>query len=108
MEFGSDFHCCEYTIGKSLLDIYKNTNLYISGRQALIDVVKANHWRCLWVPSYYCHDFLAIVSPYIHIKFYNYTPFEDVDKIVNNINYEKIILIFSCAYNCDGLLRIGD
>ena len=89
MEFGSDFHCCDYPIGNSLLNIYRDANLYIDGRQALIDVVKYNKWECLWVPSYYCYEFVYALNPYTQVKFYDFTPFEDLNQALNNITISK-------------------
>ena len=85
MEFGSDFHLCAYPIGKSILDIYQNANLYIDGRQALIDIVKQNQWERIWVPSYYCYEFVESIRPYIEVKYYNYTPFEDLNQALDKI-----------------------
>ena len=85
MEFGSDFHYCDYTTGRSLLDIYRDANLYIDGRQALIDIIRDNKWRCIWVPSYYCYEFIESVIPYIEVKFYDYTPYEDLTKVIHRL-----------------------
>lgn len=85
MEFGSDFHLCAYPIGKSILDIYQNANLYIDGRQALIDIVAHNKWECIWIPSYYCYEFIESVKPYIKVKYYNYTPLENIDQVLKDV-----------------------
>ncbi len=85
MEFGSDFHTCNYPIGESLLDIYRDANLYIDGRQALIDIIKNNEWECIWVPSYYCYEFIEALLPYTKVRFYDYTPFENLILALNKI-----------------------
>ena len=85
MEFGSDFHACNYPIGESLLDIFRDANLYIDGRQALIDIIKDNEWECIWVPSYYCYEFIEALLPYTKVRFYDYTPFENLNLIFNKI-----------------------
>lgn len=85
MEFGSDFHVCNVPIGESLLDIYRDANLYIDGRQALIDVIKHNEWECIWLPSYYCYEFIEALVQYTKVKFYDYTPFENLNLALNKI-----------------------
>lgn len=89
MEFGSDFHKCNYPIGKSLLHIYHTCNLYIDGRQALIDIAINNKWNILWIPSYYCYEFIEAISPYSNIQIYDYTPFEDISLAIKRINCDS-------------------
>lgn len=86
IEFGSDFHLCEYPTGDSLLNIYETCNLYIDGRQALIDLIVVNKWENLWLPTYYCYDFISSLTPYINIKYYECTPFDDIHNEVAAID----------------------
>ncbi len=88
MEFGSDFHCCEYPIGRSLLDVYPNSSLYIDGRQALIALVIKYKWNNVWIPSYYCYDFISSVKEYCNIEVYEYTPFDDISEAIGKIKYK--------------------
>lgn len=63
MEFGSDFHLLDYPKGgKSLLNYFPESNLYASGRQALLDLAATRGWNRLWVPSYFCEESLECVS----------------------------------------------
>lgn len=89
MEFGSDFHLCDIPQGVSLLDIYDDVNLYIDGRQALIDLLLNQMWSRLWVPSYYCYDFLESIEPYIQLKFYECSPVDDISSIISELDVRK-------------------
>lgn len=83
MEFGSDFHTIEYLKGgRSLLEIYPQSNLYASGRQALLDLAIARGWKRLWVPSYFCEESLECVRRTgIELCSYPATPKLNPDKI---------------------------
>ncbi|WP_354686934.1 hypothetical protein [Cupriavidus necator] len=53
--------------------------LYGSGRDALRAVIahgKARGWRCLYVPSYYCHDVTDAAAQDIDVRLYPHAPFE--------------------------------
>ena len=95
MEFGSDFQLIEYPKGYSIVDIYKNANFYLDGRQAIIDLVKHNRWRQLWVPTYYCHDFLKDVSEWIPIRYYDTTPESNCDISKYDISEHDAIVVMN-------------
>lgn len=62
MEFGSDFHDFEFHMGKSVLDFFPESNLYASGRQALLALALTRGWTRLWVPSYFCEESLECLD----------------------------------------------
>jgi len=86
VEFGSDFHTIEYPKGKSLLEYFSESNLYASGRQALLDLAIARGWKRLWVPSYFCEESLDCVSRAgIELCKYKITPLLNPNEVVNRI-----------------------
>lgn len=99
MEFGSDFHTFNYPRGgKSLLEIYPDSNLYASGRQALLDLAIARGWKRLWVPTYFCEESLeCIFRAGIELCYYTITPRSNPDKILSLID----------ARDGDGLLIVN-
>ncbi len=98
MEFGSDFHTIKYSKGKSLLEYFPESNLYASGRQALLDLVIARGWKRLWVPSYFCEESLNCVSRSgIELCKYKITPLSNPSNIIKNV----------VANNEDGLLIVN-
>lgn len=96
MEFGSDFHIIDYQEGKSLIEIYPESNLYASGRQALLDLAMARGWGKLWVPSYFCEESLDCISRHgIELKKYNGSPLSNLDKSIpkNEISNKDALLV---------------
>lgn len=89
MEFGSDFHYCAYPKGGSLLELLGDVNLYISGRQALIDLIKINNWERILLPSYYCFDFVKSILPYTSVKFYDCIPSSNIEDYFTGLNYSS-------------------
>lgn len=88
MEFGSDFHTFDYPkVGKTLLEFYPDSNLYASGRQALLDLAIARGWERLWVPTYFCEESLECIAP-AGIKLCNYyaTPLSEPTEILRQIS----------------------
>lgn len=86
MEFGSDFHILDHKIGQSLLKDIPESNLYASGRQALLDLAITRKWKRLWVPSYFCEDTLNCISR-VGIKLckYSINPILNPSDVVGNI-----------------------
>lgn len=87
MEFGSDFHSLDYPKGgKTLLEYFPKSNLYTSGRQALLDLTLTRGWKRLWVPSYFCEDTLnCIPRAGIELCHYNITPLDDPMDVIPSI-----------------------
>lgn len=84
MEYGSDFHWCDYPkLGKNEPSFFEKMNKYASGRQALqhlIDTVGAEKgWRRLWVPHYYCNESIVQLRN-ISIERYPLLPDEHIDE----------------------------
>jgi len=88
MEFGSDFHkITSLPVGLSLSDIYKEHRLYANGRQALEAILIANGVRCVWIPSYYCHESVSGLSRLgVKVVYYPCTPLTDPDKVIDGLN----------------------
>lgn len=83
-EFGSDFHKIEYPVGNGLP--YRIFNCYVSGRQALLDVVLTFGYRRIWIPSYYCGESIKVIESLdVEIKRYNCLPTDNPDKAVENL-----------------------
>jgi len=98
VEFGSDFHTIAYPKGKSVLEYFPESNLYASGRQALLALAIARGWKRLWVPSYFCEESLDYVSRTgIELCFYKTTPLSNPSDIINRVS----------ADNDDGLLIVN-
>jgi len=90
VEFGSDFHTVDYPRGKSLLEYFPESNLYASGRQALLDLAIARGWNRLWAPSYFCEESLDCVSRAgIELCKYNAIPLSNPNDIVSRIPVRK-------------------
>ena len=91
MEFGSDFHTFDYPQGgNSILSYFPESNLYASGRQALLDLTIARGWKRLWIPSYFCEETLeCIPQAGIELCKYNITPNQEPYDIVEKIPVEK-------------------
>lgn len=87
MEFGSDFHTFDYPKGgKSLLENFPESNLYASGRQALLALAIARDWKRLWIPSYFCEDTLnSICRCGIELCKYKISPKNKPDDLIKNI-----------------------
>lgn len=90
MEFGSDFHIFDYPKGgKSLLEVYPYSNIYASGRQALLDLAIARGWKRLWVPSYFCEESLECIRRAgIQLRKYKCTPYSEPDSIIEEFQTE--------------------
>lgn len=73
MEFGSDFHMCDYPV-RDNSNFLQGKNFYASGRQALLHLIESNNWSRLWVPSYFCEESLDTVRQLIEIKYYSIIP----------------------------------
>lgn len=98
LEFGSDFHLCPYPLGRSLTPWGKDANYYIDGRQALLDLLKQQGWQRIWVPSYYCYEFLDSFANHIQIAFYDCNPESDPDAMVGRIAYKKDDVLLRTNY----------
>lgn len=112
MEFGSDFHNVEYPEGKSILEYFPESNLYASGRQALLDLVIARGWKRLWVPSYFCEESLDCVSRTgIVLCKYNITPllnpYDIIEKIHVNRNDGVLIVNYFGLFDTRTFSDIG-
>lgn len=77
MEFGSDFHSCQYPVSYSSPSIFSGKNIYASGRQALQHLIETQAWKRgwkrLWVPAYYCGESLEYIKG-IDVKRYSLLP----------------------------------
>ena len=91
MEFGSDFHTVEYPQGgESILNFFPDSNLYVSGRQALLDLAMARGWKRLWVPSYFCGETLKCISRAgIELSRYAINPSLDPIVVIGDIPVNK-------------------
>lgn len=98
LEFGSDFHLCPYPLGRSLTSWGKDANYYIDGRQALLDLLKQQDWQRIWVPSYYCYEFLDSFANHIQISFYDCNPESDPDAMIGRIAYKKDDVLLRTNY----------
>ena len=70
-EFGSDFHEVPLSYsynGISVIDLYPDSYLLASGRQCLIALIKANHWKKIWIPDYYCYTVIESIKSYTNIE----------------------------------------
>lgn len=89
LEFGSDFHLCPHPLGTSLAQKLGDANYYMDGRQALLDLLQGQRWRRIWMPSYYCYEFLASVAGHIPIAFYECDPASAPDGAMSHIPFEQ-------------------
>lgn len=90
IEFGSDFHFCDYTLLKDP-DVFDSIRYYASGRHALEAIIKQEKWKRIWVPAYFCYEVIGHISSLgIEVKLYDDNPlqFED-DILLSSLNYEK-------------------
>lgn len=87
IEFGSDFHMCDYPKGegRTLSDILSEAVWYYDGRQALEAVCEHIGVKRLWMPSYYCHSSIAGIR---NTCFYNCNPFSNPDDIWDKIDLQ--------------------
>lgn len=83
-EMGSSFHDSVegFTLFKTpYLDFFNNCQLYMSGRHALLDLIKfyssSNTKVC--IPSYYCHDVTNLIEGVACTELYECDPFSVVD-----------------------------
>lgn len=61
-------------------------NLYVSGRQALLDLALSRGWKRLWVPSYFCEETLnCIQRAGIELRHYNIIPSDDPIRIIPSV-----------------------
>lgn len=93
MEFGSDFHTIDIKDGNTETSVFKylpESNLYASGRQALLDLAITRKWKRLWVPSYFCEETLDCISRVgIELCKYNINPLINPSDVVGNIPVHK-------------------
>ncbi len=90
MEFGSDFHILSYPKGDSFFHHFPNSNLYASGRQALMALAIARNWRKLWIPSYFCKESLNYLRTLeTELVEYNCIPTADPIEVVKRIPANK-------------------
>lgn len=89
LEFGSDYHLCTYPLGKSLTHLISDANYYVDGRQALIALLKQNRWKRLWVPSYFCYEFIDLINDYIIVIFYDCNPESNPNEVIDKIPFKE-------------------
>ncbi len=105
MEFGSDFHyidSAKWRDASTPVPFFSNEDLsyYYSGRAALFTLINwgiENHgWKCLKVPSYYCHEVIQFIRPLpIDIEYYEITPFKEksLDFWKHNDHPKMVVLV---------------
>lgn len=86
-EFGSDFHRCDFPKGNPLHTVINaDIRRYVSGRQALIDLVLFNQYSAIYMPSYFCQEVIgSLRNNGIKVRIYEHTPFDDI-----NISFKRI------------------
>ncbi len=90
MEFGSDFHILDYPKGKSFFHHFPNSNLYASGRQALMALAIARGWQKLWIPSYFCKESLSYLRTLeTELVEYNCIPTTDPVEVIKRMPANK-------------------
>ncbi len=79
LEFGSDYHRCDAPFhGSMTLDaFFPSRQLYACGRMALIELIRHNDWKRLWLPAYFCHEIAEIWRQHISVCFYDDFPLEE-------------------------------
>ncbi|MDR1055978.1 MAG: hypothetical protein LBL90_09220 [Prevotellaceae bacterium] len=98
-EFGSDFHYIIDSLCETDINVFpaksKEATYYISGRQAIQELLCSMEWDRIWVPYYYCYDVVsAIKSVGIEIDFYPDFPTANDNEIISNINFrDKDVLL---------------
>ncbi len=99
-EFGSDFHCCDYTLKDSnQSEEFSDIRYYSSGRHALEAIICQEKWKRIWIPSYFCYEVIDYLSGLeIEIKLYSDNPLVD---------YEDITIKSLPFENGDVLLRMN-
>jgi len=88
-EYGSEYHNCPYPTRSHPQDNPLIRN-YANGRQALIEIIRHNHWKRMWAPIYFCQEVLTDVHRQtgITICFYNDYP-GCTDDHANVLPYEE-------------------
>lgn len=110
MEFGSDFHLCDFPKGESLLGMYGASNLYIDGRQALIALIVSEGWRRVWMPTYYCYEVVDSVARYAEVKLYRCLPNDDLAQAVSEIDCGKddaVVVVNYFGLSCNPGALVG-
>lgn len=94
MEFGSDFHTINTFIGHgtSVLkrESYRNAQFLSNGRLCITTLFKANGWKRLWVPIYYCYEVLSFIQKQsIKIMFYEDYPECDDITVIDQLHFQE-------------------
>ena len=73
---------------------FKNVEYFISGRNAILEIIKKERISQVFLPSYYCYPIYLLIKESKGIKVINYKNKEDLINKINKTNssYKKLII----------------
>ncbi len=96
MEYGSDFHVCDFLVGTATLPSrIAGSRRYMSGRGALAALAQWRGYRRIYVPSYFCHESVSAIPG---VVYYPYAPGEDMVSAIKATGSGRGDAVLVCNY----------
>lgn len=77
-------------------NIFENLNYFFSGRNAILEVIKSEDIKALYIPKYYCYPVYNLLISLKGLKIYNYgSKNELLEKYSNNYKGQRTLIIIN-------------